>query len=80
MKSGVTPHGALCSSLMVRNLNGFQSYALLSSHWSTRVMISDSKKQALKSHCNEEYHTIWSLQKGVLVLGSKKRWELVLKL
>ena len=63
------PHGVLCSSLMVRHMNGFQSYALLFSHWSTQVMINDSKKQALKPHCNEEYHIIWSLQKGFLVLG-----------
>ena len=54
---------------MVSYMNGFQSYALLFSHWSTWVMINDSKKQALKPQCNEEYHTIWSLQKGFLVLG-----------
>ena len=72
VKSGVPPpppHGVLCSSLMVRYMNGFQAYALLFSHWSTQVMINDSKKQALKPHCNEEYHIIWSLQKGFLVLG-----------
>ena len=68
-----TPHGALCSSLTVRYMNGFQSYALLSSHWSTQVMINDSQKQTLKPHSNEEYHTIWSLQKGFLVLGSKTK-------
>ena len=54
-------------------MNGFQSYALLSSHWSTQVMINDSQKQTLKPHSNEEYHTIWSLQKGFLVLGSKTK-------